>query len=415
MKGQPTIDLNQLREEAANNTYRGIIGAVIGDIVGSSREGKPVSREGFRLFTMESTITDDTVLTAAIADWLLNCDCTSAERSLRKWADLYPHAGYGSSFKRFVASDEGTSLNSTHNGAVMRVSPVGYLATSIEECMDLAYESAIPSHNSPKAIPAAQATAVAILMARKGASKDEICNYIEEHFNYNLRTPYETLRREIKAARADRNEARREANHERVVGAHHTVQDALVAFRVGNSYEDVIRKAILYGGDADTLAAIAGGIAAAYYGVPENIVSQALRYIPSDILALINKVDGTTWEASKLIPPKSSRWSRNDVVVYASDEHDTRGEHSFYLTHPTRYRKRYNEGYSIIIFGDDIPSIKEQAELLHAKCLSSKDTRWHLHDIGIESGVLTVEEFRELFSLALDMDNILVTPILLNR
>ena len=415
MKGQPTIDLNQLRKEAANNTYRGIIGAVIGDIVGSSREMKSASREVFKLFTKQSTITDDTVLTAAIADWLLNCDCTSADKSLRKWAALYPHAGYGSSYKRFVASDEGTSLNSTHNGAVMRVSPVGYLATSIEECMELAYESAAPSHNSPEAVAAAQATAVAIFMARKGASKDEICNYIEERFNYNLRTPYETLRTEIRAARADRSEANREANHERVVGAYRSVQDALVAFRVGNSYEDVIRKAILYGGDADTLAAIAGGVAAAYYGVPEEIIRKALIYIPSDILNIINKVDGTAWEVSKLIPPKSSRWSRNDVVVYASDEYDTMGEHAYHLTHPSRFSRHYNEGYPIIIFGGNVPSIKDQADLLRAKISSSKDTRWHLHDIGIESGVLTVEEFRELFSWALDADNVLVTPTLLNR
>jgi ADP-ribosylglycohydrolase len=170
MKQPLNTNPNQLFNRDTNNTYRGIIGAVIGDIVGSSREGKPVSREGFRLFTKQSTITDDTVLTAAIADWLLNCDCTSADESLRKWAHLYPHAGYGSSFKRFVASNEGARLNSTHNGAVMRVSPVGYLATSIEECMELAYESAAPSHNSPEAVAAAQATAVAIFMARKGAT-----------------------------------------------------------------------------------------------------------------------------------------------------------------------------------------------------------------------------------------------------
>lgn len=415
MKQPLNTNPNQLFNRDTNNTYRGIIGAVIGDIVGSSREMKSVSREGFKLFTKQSTITDDTVLTGAIADWLLNCDCTSAEKSLRKWADLYPHAGYGSSFKRFVASNEGARLNSTHNGAVMRVSPVGYLATSIEECMELAYESAAPSHNSPEAVAAAQATAVAIFMARTGASKEEICNYIEERFNYNLHTPYEALRTEIRAARADRSEANREANHERVVGAYRSVQDALVAFRVGNSYEDVIRKAVLYGGDADTLAAIAGGVAAAYYGVPEEIIREALIYIPSDILDIINKVDGTTWEPSKLIPPKSSRWSRNDVVVYGSDEHDTMGEHAYHLTHPSKFSRHYNEGYSIIIFGGDVPSIKDQAELLRAKSSSSKYTRWHLHDIGIESGVLTVEEFQELFSWALEADNVLVTPTLLNR
>ncbi len=415
MKQPLNTNPNQLFNRDTNNTYRGIIGAVIGDIVGSSREGKPVSRDGFKLFTKESTITDDTVLTAAIGEWLLNCDNTSAEKSLRKWGKLYPRAGYGSSFKRFVASDEGTSLNSTHNGAVMRVSPVGYLATSIEECMQLACESALPSHNSPSAIRAAQANAVAIFMARTGVSKDEICDYIEQRFSYNLNTPYEVLRSEIRSARINRDEATREANHERIVGAETTIQDTLVAFRAGNSYEEVIRKAVLLGGDADTDAAIAGSIAAAYYGVPEEIIRQALVYIPSDILDIINKVDGTAWEASKLIPPKSSRWSRNDVVVYASDEHDTMGERSYYLTHPTRFSRHYNEGYPIIIFGGDVPSIKDQADLLRAKSSSSKDTRWHLHDIGIESGVLTVEEFRELFSWALDTDNILVTPTLLNR
>jgi hypothetical protein len=102
------------------------------------------------------------------------------------------------------------------------------------------------------------------------------------------------------------------------------------------------------------------------------------------------------------------------VVVYGSDEHDTMGEHAYHLTHPSKFSRHYNEGYSIIIFGGDVPSIKDQAELLHAKSSSSKNTRWHLHDIGIESGVLTVEEFRELFAWALDADNVLLTPTLLN-
>ncbi|MBQ2018541.1 MAG: ADP-ribosylglycohydrolase family protein, partial [Alistipes sp.] len=134
---------------------RGIIGAVIGDIVGSSRESKPVSRKSFKLFTKGSTITDDTVLTVAVAEWLLNRNSTSIDQTLRKWAHLYPNAGYGSSFKRFLKSEKGSSLGSTHNGAVMRVSPVGYLATSIDECLSLAKGSAVPSHNSKDAVEAA--------------------------------------------------------------------------------------------------------------------------------------------------------------------------------------------------------------------------------------------------------------------
>ena len=393
---------------------RGIIGAVIGDIVGSSRESKPVSRKSFKLFTKGSTITDDTVLTVAVAEWLLNRNSTSIDQTLRKWANLYPNAGYGSSFKRFLKSEEGSSLGSTHNGAVMRVSPVGYIATSIDECLRLAKESAAPSHNSKDAVEAAQATAVAIYMAREGRSKEDIRDYIEARFHYNLRTPYDALREEIHLARTDRNGATREANHERIVGARTATEDALIAFLTGRSYEDVIRNAIALGGDADTEAAIAGGIAAAYYGVPDEIIQQALNYIPSDILSVINQVDGTNWLPSKLIPPKSSRWSRNDVVIFSSDVEDTMGESSYYLTHPSRFRRHYNFGYPIIIFGPCSASLEDQINLLRLKCESSKKTRWHLHDIGIESGLLSVEQFRDLFSWALELDNVLVTPTLLN-
>lgn len=394
---------------------RGIIGAVIGDIVGSSRESKPVSRKSFRLFTKQSTITDDTVLTAAVAEWLLNINSTSIDHTLRKWAALYPNAGYGSSFKRFLKSDGGSLLESTHNGAVMRVSPVGYLATSINECLMMAKASAAPSHNSKDAIEAAQAAAVAIYMAREGKTKEDIRDFIETHFNYNLHTPYDVLREEIHLARTDRNGATREVNHERIVGARTATEDALVAFLAGCSYEDVIRNAVALGGDADTEAAIAGGIAAAYYGVPDNIIQQALAYIPSDILSVINQVDGTDWRPSKLIPPKSSRWSRNDVVIFASDAADTMGERAFYLTHPSRFRRHYNIGYPIIIFGSCTVSLEDQVYLLRRKCEDGKDTRWHLHDIGIESGLLSVEQFRELFAWALELDNVLVTPTLLNR
>ena len=393
---------------------KGIIGAIIGDIAGSSHEAKPVTRESFKLFNKQSTITDDTVLTAAVAEWLLNRETTTIEDSLRKWANDYPHAGYGSSFKRFLKSEAGSSLGSTHNGAVMRVSPVGYIANSIEECMALAKESALPSHNSEVAIKAAQATAVAIFLAREGKSKAEIRDYIEPEFGYDLHTSYEELKAEIRAARANRNELTRYASHERIVGAGTSVQDALVAFLTGVSYEDVIRKAICLGGDADTEAAIAGGIAAAYYGVPEEIIEASLLYIPSDILALVNQVDGSEWKPSKLIPPKSGRWSRHDVVICATNEDDTLGERAFRLTQPSRFNRHYNLGYPIIFDSPRVP-FDEQLFLIRAKCESSKDFRWHLHDIGIESGKMTIEEFRSTFAWALELDNVLVTETLLNE
>lgn len=393
---------------------KGIIGAVIGDIAGSSREGKPISRKSFKLFTKDSSVTDDSTLTIAVAEWILDRENVDIAQSLIKWATEYPHAGYGSSFKRFLAQGSHVCPGSTHNGAVMRVSPVGYLASSLDECMEMARESALPSHDTPQAIAAAQAAAAAVFMARTGRSKHEIREFLESQFGYNLHRSYDQVRAEVLQARASRD-TDYEASHERIVGAEPAVQDALIAFLAGSDYEDVIRKAIYMGGDADTEAAIAGGIAAAYYGVPEEIIQQALVYIPSDMLAIINKVDGTAWTPSKVVPPKSSRWSVNDIIICGCNADETEGERAFHLTRPSRFRRHHNQGYPIHIAGVDMKRTMDQIRVLRHKCEDEKNVRWHLHDVGIESGVFTVEQFRELFGWALELDNVLVTPTLLNR
>ena len=392
---------------------KGIIGAVIGDIAGSSRESKPVSRKTFKLFTKDSSVTDDTALTVAIAEWMLDREGVDVGQSLIKWATEYPHAGYGSSFKRFLAHGSHMTPGSTHNGAVMRVSPVGFLASFLEECLELSREYALPSHDSPQAVAGAQAAAAAIYMARTGSSKDAIREFLEKTFGYNLHRSYDEVREEVRLARANRD-IDYEASHERLVGAEPAVQDALIAFLAGSDYEDVIRKAIYLGGDADTEAAIAGGIAAAYYGVPEKLIQQALIYIPSDMLAVINRVDGTSWKPSKLIPPKSSRWSVNDVVICGCNAEETDGERAFHLTRPSRFRRHPNEGYPIHVTGLQMDKTLDQIWVLRRKCEDYKHIRWHLHEVGIESGTFTVEQFRELFSWALELDNVLVTPTLLN-
>lgn len=386
---------------------------MIGDIAGSSRESKPVSRKTFKLFTKDSSVTDDTALTVAIAEWMLDREGEDVGQSLIKWATEYPHAGYGSSFKRFLSHGSHMTPGSTHNGAVMRVSPVGFLASSLEECLELSRESALPSHDSPQAVAGAQAAAAAIYMARTGSSKDAIREFLEKTFGYNLHRSYDEVREEVRLARANRD-IDYEASHERIIGAEPAVQDALIAFLAGSDYEDVIRKAIYLGGDADTEAAIAGGIAAAYYGVPEELIQEALIYIPSDMLAVINQVDGTSWKPSKLIPPKSSRWSVNDVVICGCNAEETDGERAFHLTRPSRFRRHPNEGYPIHVTGLQMDKTLDQIWVLRRKCEDYKHIRWHLHEVGIESGTFTVEQFRELFSWALELDNVLVTPTLLN-
>lgn len=389
---------------------KGIIGSVIGDIAGSSHEGKPVKSMRFGTLNKVSTVTDDTVLTMAVAEWMLDRENIDVADSLIKWAEMYPNAGYGRSFKSFLSAKVQMDPGSTHNGAAMRVSPVGFLAASLEECLDLAMQSALPSHGSSEAIKAAQATASAIYLARTGSSKEEIRKYITDTFGYDLSRSYEEVRAEVQHARAMR-EVDYRAAHERIVGAGPSVQDALIAFLKGESYEEVIRLAIYMGGDSDTEAAIAGGIAAAYYGVPEDLVKEALIYIPSEMIDLINAVDGTDWKCTGLIPPKSSRWSNNDIVVYGRNMDDTIHEKAYSLTHRTRFSKHYNYGYGIRIIGCDPEITKMDINLLRAKC-SDRKARWHIHEIGLEKGGYTVEQYRELFAWALEMDNVLVSPTL---
>lgn len=389
---------------------RGIIGTVIGDISGSTHEGRPVKSRRFKLFNKQSTVTDDTVLTMAIAEWMLERDKNTPLETLLKWGSLYPNAGYGSSFKAFRDAQTQMNPGSTHNGAAMRVSSVGFLAESLEQCLELARESALPSHDSPQAIAGAQATAAAIFLARTGSSKDEIRDYITDKFGYDLKRSLDDVREEVLYARSIR-ETDYNTYHDRLIGAEPAVQDAIIAFLEGNSYEEVIRHAIYIGGDADTEAAIAGGIAAAYYGVPEELIRESLIYIPSDMLEIINKVDGTDWKCTGLIPPKSSRWSDKDIVVYGSNAGGTVNEKAYHLTHKRRFSKHFNHGYPIHIIDNDPEEVKMEIDVLRMKCMDGK-ARWHIHEIGLEKAGYTVEQYRDLFSWALEMDNVLVSPTL---
>ena len=131
----------------------------------------------------------------AVAEWMLDRKGVDVGKLLIKWATEYPHAGYGSSFKRFLANGSHLTPGSTHNGAVMRVSPVGFLASSLEECLELAAQSALPSHDSPQAIAGAKAAAAAIYLARTGSSKEEIRDYLEAEFVYNLHRSYDEAKR----------------------------------------------------------------------------------------------------------------------------------------------------------------------------------------------------------------------------
>ena len=249
-----------------------LIGAICGDIIGSTYEFCPIKRIDFDLFTEYSQFTDDTVCSIAIADALMNGN--DFVDKLKYWCRKYSNAGYGGTFNRWFRQDNPQPYNSWGNGSAMRVSAVGAFAKSTEETLSLAEQSAMVSHNHPEGIKGAQATALAINLALNGCSKEEIKAQIENRFGYDLNRKYIDI----------------QPQYTFDVSCQGSVPEAIIAFLESSDYESAIRLAVAYGGDADTQAAIVGGIAAAYYGaIPDYILMECLKRLPLDIKEVIAK------------------------------------------------------------------------------------------------------------------------------
>jgi ADP-ribosylglycohydrolase len=241
-----------------------MIGAIAGDIIGSVYEHHNITRTDFPLFDQHCTFTDDTVLTVAVADAILSGK-DYGDR-LKEYYDAYPDRGYGSGFRKWAASPGKNQGDSMGNGSAMRVSPVGFAFTTLDEVLREAKRSAEPSHSHPEGIKGAQAVAAAIYLARTRDSKENIKKYIEEQFGYALDEPLDSIR---KWYRFD-------------VTCPGSVSQAIRAFLESHDFEDAIRKAISIGGDSDTIACIAGGIAQAYYGgASHEIITGALKRLDS--------------------------------------------------------------------------------------------------------------------------------------
>lgn len=255
----------------------GIIGAIIGDIVGSfyeSRYRNPKSTS-IALFTEGSRFTDDTVMSLAVADWLLSGELL--QKTMPDWGLKFPHRGYGGMFYKWLYINKTKEpYNSFGNGAGMRVSPCGYYAQSLEEALNLAKQSAEVTHNHPEGIKGAQAIASAIFLARQHKSKDEIRDYIEQTFGYNLHRSCDEIR----------------PTYQFDVTCQGSCPEAIIAFLDSHDYESSIRLAVSLGGDSDTIACMTGGIAAAYYGIPSWLVKYVtVEYLPNYIRDVIDRFD----------------------------------------------------------------------------------------------------------------------------
>ncbi len=269
-----------------------MIGAIIGDIVGSRFEFDNHRSIDFELFTEDCFVTDDTIMTLAVAKAILETDRDIILASSNRRQDdvylnqlakntvsymqligrNYPDCGFGSSFGQWIFSENPQPYGSYGNGAAMRISSVGAIAEFEEDVKRLSKAVTGVSHNHEEGLQGAEATSMAIFLARTGHNKEQIRQYIEGHY-YTLDFTLDKIRETYQF-----NETCQE-----------TVPQAIQAFLESESFEDAIRKAISIGGDSDTLAAITGSIAEAYYGVPEDLVEKALMYLDDDLLEIYNE------------------------------------------------------------------------------------------------------------------------------
>lgn len=262
-----------------------MLGAIFGDIVGSVYEFNNTNRYDFPLLSGWSAPTDDSYMTLAVAKALMETtgmddDAVRAAvgREMHDIGNRYPAAGYGGRFAAWLRSDDPVPYNSYGNGSAMRVSPAGWLYGTLEETLHAARLTAEPTHGHPEGIKGAQAVAAAIFLARTGSSKDEIIRYITGEFGYDLTRTLD----EIRPCYGFYEICRK------------SVPEAIIAFAEGEDYEDVIRKAVSLGGDSDTIACMAGAIAEAYFGMPEEFKEEALSRLDKPMRAIVHDFLGVT-------------------------------------------------------------------------------------------------------------------------
>ena len=259
-------------------------GAILGDIIGSpfefDRGGKT---KNFPLFCERSEFTDDTVMTLAVAEAFLPVQPEMDDDTIRgrvimkmqKYGARYPHAGYGTMFRRWLRAKNPRPYGSFGNGSAMRASAVGWLFEDLSTVRRMARLSAEVTHDHPEGIKGAEATACAVFLARTGSTKAEIRDFVETIFDYDLSRTCDEIR----------------PGYRHVESCQETVPEAITAFLEGESFEDVIRTAVSLGGDCDTLTCIAGAMAEAFYGVPEELKAECRSRLTADLLKVLQQFE----------------------------------------------------------------------------------------------------------------------------
>ncbi len=263
-----------------------MLGAILGDMIGAPYEFDMGNKsKDFPLFSRYSCFTDDSVMTIAVAEALMNTMGEDDETikkevitSMQKWGRKYPNAGYGGMFRKWLRQSNPEPYGSFGNGSAMRVSSAGWLYDDIETTRKMAKLTAEVTHNHPEGIKGAEATASVIFLARNGKSKEEIKEYIIKEFGYDLSRTCDEIR----------------PSYYHVETCQETVPEAITAFLEGKDFEDVVRTAVSLGGDCDTLTCIATGMAEAFYGIPNDIAENGRKRLESDMISVLDRFNKIT-------------------------------------------------------------------------------------------------------------------------
>ena len=317
-----------------------------------------------------------------------------------------------------VKGKKDVPTNSIGNGGGMRVSPIGFYAKTLDEALELAKQSTIPSHNSVEGIRGAQAIAAATFMAREQRPKEEIKTYIEKEFGYNLSQTDEDIKAHVSKLR--HGDAKNGIPAEREF-AENTCPLAIIAFLTTDDYESSIWKSISYGCDTDTVACMCGGIAAAYYGVPQDIINEVTDYLPHEILNIINEFDHINLQNTRTTPKKYDRWGA--VLVYGSgseqivnekghiiDEggYDARQHFGAKLEIKEGFRKR---SYAIPSVGKSLDEIREGVDRFIEYAETHQEETFMVIEIGCIKAGYTPKDIAPLFAKATTLPNVYLPKV----
>lgn len=410
----------------AKNTYNAndtiiysILGGIIGDIVGSSREGYGHNTLSPRkLLTAKSYFTDDTTLTIAVAEWLNNNQNADLSTYLFKWSKLYPNVGYGGLYKEFLKT--GKAQESNGNGGAMRVAPCAIKARTLDEAISLAEEQCKVTHTTDVAINGAKAIAAAVYIAKeereKGTSiakaKERIKLYIEDNFGYDLSKSLEDIQAQSVELAKQRDEFRRtgkeNASYMNMSNASLSCPMAITAFLLGGNFEESIRYALTMMGDADTIACMAGCISAQLYGIPKQLVDDALVYLPMEMVEVLRAFEpNNNIVASRITPPEITKWTtKGEVVVYGSGDNDN--EQGRFETVSSRFNPRPRIGYPIPTIGKSLEEIEDGIDTFINYANQHPEMRFHIRKVGYDKAGYTIEQIAPLFNESKDVKNILL-------